>query len=246
MAKRGLQGLSDKPRAGSEHVFAQVEGIDQSAWIVPLERVIPDPSQPRRSFDQESLQDLASDIKLRGIRSPLTVSRKGSEFHLIAGERRYRAAKLAGLSDVPVRVIEPENVLEEQLIENLQREDLNPVDEAVAIGRLRDQYQLSMRDLASRLNKSKSTIERILKILEMSKETQNKLRVGEISFQQAEAKLVRPNSKAKKSKKTVPTYSYKNRSQGAFQVVIKYNPQRSDKAELIGQLQTLIQTLQNS
>ena len=224
----------------------RLEGIDQSAWIVPLERVIPDPSQPRRSFDQESLQDLANDIKLRGIRSPLTVSRKGSEFHLIAGERRYRAAKLAGLSDVPVRVIEPENVLEEQLIENLQREDLNPVDEAVAIGRLRDQYKLSMRDLASRLNKSKSTIERILKILEMSKETQDKLRTGEISFQQAEIRLVRPNSKAKKSKKTVPTYSYKNRSQGAFQVVIKYNPQRSDKAELIGQLQTLIQTLQNS
>ncbi len=243
MVKRGLQGFSEKPKAGSQHVFAQTEGIDQSAWVVPIERIIPDPDQPRRHFDEQSLQDLAADIKRRGIRSPITVQRKGSNFHLIAGERRLRAAKLAGLSDMPVRVIEPENVLEEQLIENLQREDLNPVDEAIAIGRLRDEYKLTYRDLAARLNKSKSTIENILKILEMPKSLQDQLRAGEINRHQAELKTQSPKKKVRKTK--APSYSYKTNKDGSFRLAVHFIPERSNKQDLIEKLEQLLRALRD-
>ena len=246
MVKRGLQGLSQKPSAGLEHVFAKVEGLDQTAWIVPIERIVPDPTQPRKHFDDETLQDLVNDIKHRGLRSPLTVYKQGETFHIIAGERRYRASKLAGLTDVPVRVIETDNVLEEQLIENLQREDLNPVDEAMAIGRLRDGHHLSLRELASRLNKSKSKIERILKILEMPSSLQEKLRIGEISFHQAEQSLQKPRSKASKTHKVIPTYTYRNRKDGSFLLTVKYKPGQSDKNQLIHQLENLVETLKNS
>lgn len=241
MAKRGLQGFSEKPKAGSQHVFAQTEGLDQTAWIVPIDRVFADPEQPRRHFNDEALQDLAADIKRRGIRSPLTVYRKGPDFHLVAGERRLRAAKLAGLSDVPIRLIEPENILEEQLIENLQREDLNPVDEAIAIGRLRDEAKLTYRQLAERLNKSKTMIEYSLKILEMPASVQEQLRKGEINRHQAELKTQTPKKKTRNAK--APGYSFKPSKDGSFRLSVHFIPERSDKQDLIDKLETLLSQL---
>jgi ParB family transcriptional regulator, chromosome partitioning protein len=244
VSKRGLQNVREKPRAGQDHVLAQREGQDFSAWLVPTERVIPDPTQPRRTFHEDSLQELAADIKKRGIRTPLTVYRDGDLFRLIAGERRYRAAKLAGLVDVPVRVIEPENVLEEQLIENLQREDLNLVDEAEAIHRLKESLNISIRDLESRLNKSRSSINRSLSILAMPEDIREKLRSGEVTFAEAQRLTKEPPVKAKRMGRRPLPFLFKSHKDG-FNLRVTYRLGQ-DKQELIKTLEDALNQLKNS
>jgi ParB family transcriptional regulator, chromosome partitioning protein len=244
VSKRGLQNVREKPRAGQDHVLAQREGQDFSAWLVPIERVIPDPTQPRRTFHEASLQELAADLKKRGIRTPLTVYRDGDLFRLIAGERRYRAAKIAGLTDVPIRIIEPENVLEEQLIENLQREDLNIVDEAEAIHRLKESLKISIRDLEARLNKSRSSINRSLSILSMPGDIREKLRSGDLTYAEAERLTKEPPVKAKKKGRPPLPFLFKNRSDG-FNLRVHYRIGQ-DKQELIETLENALSQLKNS
>jgi ParB family transcriptional regulator, chromosome partitioning protein len=244
VSKRGLQSVREKPRAGQDHILAQREGQDFSAWLVPIERVIPDPSQPRRVFHDDSLQELAADIKKRGIRTPLTVYRDGELFRLIAGERRYRAAKLVGLADVPVRVVEPENVLEEQLIENLQREDLNPVDEAEAIHRLKETLNLSIRDLETRINKSRSSINRSLSVLTMPEHIREGLRSGEMTFAEAERLTKTPKAKVRKVGRPPLPLLYKPRSDG-FNLRVHYRVGQ-EKQELINTLEDVLAQLKNS
>ena len=192
-SRRGLQGRTAKPAAGSSHALADIEGQDRSAWVVPIERVVPDPNQPRRHFDEEALDALAQDVAKRGVRQALSVYRYEEGFRIIAGERRYRAALKAGLQNVPVRLVEPENILEEQLVENLQREDLNPVDEAEAIHTFKTANDLTLREVGERLGLSKSTVDRKLKIVTMPSPVKERLQLGEISFQEAE-KTVHPNA----------------------------------------------------
>jgi ParB family transcriptional regulator, chromosome partitioning protein len=244
VSKRGLQSVREKPRAGQDHVLAHREGQDVSAWLVPTERVLPDPTQPRRVFNEASLQELAADIKKRGLRTPLTVYREGEVFRLIAGERRHRAAKLAGLSDVPVRVIEAENILEEQLIENLQREDLNPVDEAEAILRLKESLGLSIRDLETRLNKSRTSITRSLSILTMPEAVREGLRAGELSFAEAERETKPPQTKGKKAGRPSLPVQFKTRKDG-FTLRVSYRIGQ-DKQDLIQTLETVLSQLKNS
>jgi ParB/RepB/Spo0J family partition protein len=244
VSKRGLQSVREKPRAGQDHVLAQREGQDFSAWIVPIERVIPDPTQPRRVFNDESLQELAADIKKRGIRTPLTVYRDGELFRLIAGERRYRAANLIGLTDVPIRVVEPENILEEQLIENLQREDLNPVDEAEAIHRLKETLKLSIRDLETRINKSRSSINRSLSVLAMPENIREALRSGEMTFAEAERLTKTPKTKVRKAGRPPLPLLYKPREDG-FNLRVNYRVGHN-KQELIKTLEDVLSQLKNS
>ena len=118
--------------------------------------------------------------------------KKGETYQIIAGERRYRAALEAELADLPVRVVEPENVLEEQLIENIQRENLNPVDEAEAIDKLKSTHNLSIRAVAERLHLPKSNVDRKLSILKMPLSVRERLRRNEISFAEAERSVDPP------------------------------------------------------
>ena len=151
---------------------------------IPLSAIEADPHQPRQTFDEEKLQELADSIKLYGVLSPILV-RAGQlpgRYTVISGERRFRAAHLAGLSSIPAMVNHGEDVqgrtLAIQLVENLQRDDLTPIERAHAIGSLRDGNSLSIRDIAEKLSISKSAVQRSLDILQLPDDLLNALRQG--------------------------------------------------------------------
>jgi len=151
---------------------------------IPLSAIEPDPNQPRRSFDAEKLQELSDSIKLYGIISPILVraAKLPGRYTIVSGERRYRAATLAGLASIPAIVSQSEQeegrTLAVQLVENLQRDDLSPLERAQAIGALRDAHNLSIRDIAEKLSISKSAVQRSLEILQLPDDLLNALREG--------------------------------------------------------------------
>lgn len=145
--------------------------------FLPVADIDVDPDQPRRVFDEESLSQLSDSIKEYGVLSPILVRiTAGGSYRVVAGERRLRAARMAGISDIPV-VIDKEDeqdsdILAKQLVENLQREDLSPMERALAIGHLREKYSLSIRDIAQKLGTSKGVVQRSLEILGLSDDLQ--------------------------------------------------------------------------
>lgn len=160
---RGLEALI--PDA-YEDVEKKVEsGLSQ----VDINKLSPNEYQPRRTFDDEKLQELAVSIKENGIIQPIIVMKTGAFYQIIAGERRWRAAKIAGLKNVPVIIKEltEKEVMEISLIENLQREDLNPIEEAMAYKRLIDEYSLTQDEIAKRIGKSRPVITNSLRLLNL-------------------------------------------------------------------------------
>lgn len=142
-----------------------------------------DPEQPRKVFDEETIKELAESIKEHGVLSPILVRLcDGGAYRIIAGERRYRACKLLGLETIPAIIqkldADDSQRLLTQLVENLQREDLNPIERAVAVSQLRDMHALSIRDIASRLGVSKSSVQRSLEIIELPQELRDALAKG--------------------------------------------------------------------
>lgn len=158
---------------------------------ISLKQIQPCPFQPRKDFSEESLRELANSIKEQGVVQPLIVRQKGGEFELIAGERRWRAAQLLGLTDVPVIVREANDrtVLELALIENLQRENLNPLEEALGFGQLIDQFQLTQEEAAVRVGKSRAAVTNALRLLKLPVEVQEKIRSGLLSVGHAKVIL---------------------------------------------------------
>jgi len=151
---------------------------------IPISAIEADPNQPRRSFDVDKLQELAESIKLYGVLSPILV-RAGAlpgRYTIVSGERRYRASQIAGLAAIPAIVSQGEGedsrTLAIQLVENLQRDDLSPLERAQAIGALRDAHSLSIRDIAEKLSISKSAVQRSLEILQLPDDLLNALREG--------------------------------------------------------------------
>lgn len=159
--------------------------------IVPLTRIRPCPLQPRKDFPEESLRELADSIRSQGIVQPLVVRMRGEYYELIAGERRWRAAQLAGLSEVPVLVREADDTaaLEMALIENLQRENLNPIEEAQGYQQLIDQFKLKQEDVAAKVGKNRATVANALRLLKLPAEVQAYLRNGQISVGHAKVIL---------------------------------------------------------
>ena len=151
---------------------------------IPLSAIEPDPNQPSRTFDQAKLQELADSIKLYGVISPILVraAKLPGRFTVISGERRYRASNLAGLPSIPAIVSQADEAddrtLALQLVENLQRDDLTPLERAQAIGALRDAHNLSIRDIAEKLSISKSAVQRSLEILQLPDDLLNALKEG--------------------------------------------------------------------
>lgn len=154
-------------------------GMDVTAVATPGEQIkqmsvddiIANPEQPRREFDEKSLQELADSIQQHGIIQPLVVTPKGDSYRIVAGERRFRASKLAGLKKVPVIVRNHEELeeLEIALVENVQRVDLSPLEQAVSIVRLRDQFSMSATEIAKKLGKAETTISNIVRLLQLPK-----------------------------------------------------------------------------
>lgn len=151
---------------------------------IPLSAIEPDPHQPRQTFDEDKLKELADSIKLYGVLSPILVKagQLPGRYTLISGERRFRAAHLAGLSSIPAIVNQGEEAdgrtLAIQLVENLQRDDLSSIERAHAIGALRDAHNLSIRDIAEKLSISKSAVQRSLEILQLPHDLLNALKQG--------------------------------------------------------------------
>ena len=169
------------------------EPLEKSAYqTLPLYKVEPNPDQPRHDFDEEELQALADSITEHGIIQPLTVRELSSGYYqIIAGERRWRAARLAGLQDVPVVVIEADDkkAMELALIENLQRQDLNPVEEALGYRSLMEDYGLTQEDTAKRVGKSRPAVANALRLLGLCPEVLEQIRTGALSAGHARAVL---------------------------------------------------------
>ena len=156
-----------------------------------IDSVVPNPHQPRTVFNEEALQELADSIKNSGVVQPILVRRRGGNYELVAGERRLRAAKMAELSNIPaiIKEFSDQESAQLALIENLQREDLNAMDEAVAYGRLVSEFNLSQADIAQKVSKSRSSVANTLRLLELPPEVQNGLRKGDLSAGHARALL---------------------------------------------------------
>lgn len=265
--KRGLQSsVKVENRGGDEHPFAVHVGRNDNALVIPLSLVQPDPEQPRRTFDEASLAELAESIREHGVLQPLIVCKKGDLYHIVAGERRYRAARLAGLDAVPAQVIEDEaRIREIQLVENLQREDLGLMEEARALAALQEVLQASVRGLEQATGKSKSYVSRRLALLKMPTDVQEMLERAPHLFSQAESaariadrgrrKLrieallrgpegVGSTESPRSPGRPVKPFTFKKRRSGAFDLVVKYRPGTSDKAVLIAQLKAAIDELE--
>ena len=191
-AKMGLGGgLSNL--FGSDTSDLMEESLDNGTKNLPLAKIEPNPDQPRKVFDQASLDELAESIRLHGVITPITV-RKGEKdgyYQIIAGERRWRAARQAGLEDIPAMVLEAEEdeVMELALIENLQRQDLNPIEEAEGYERLMKQFGLTQEQVAKRVVKSRSAVANALRLLALPTEVRTMVSEGEISGGHARAVL---------------------------------------------------------
>ncbi|MDR1006340.1 MAG: ParB/RepB/Spo0J family partition protein [Bacteroidales bacterium] len=156
---------------------------------VPIDAIEPNPNQPRTEFDEKALQELSQSIKQYGIIVPVTVNKIGGKYQLIAGERRYRAAKLAGLKEIPayIRIVTKHEIMEMALVENIQRQDLNPIETALTFQNLIEEYNFTQEQMSERIGKSRSTITNFLRLLKLPAEIQLNLRNGIISMGHARA-----------------------------------------------------------
>lgn len=170
------------------------EAVQSSAYqILPIYKVEPNPEQPRQDFDQEELQALADSIAVHGVIQPLTVRTLDSGYYqIIAGERRWRAARLAQLSEVPVVIIEADDkkAMELALIENLQRQDLNPVEEALGYQSLIEEYGLTQEETAKRVGKSRPAVANALRLLGLSESVLEMVKNGTLTAGHARAVLM--------------------------------------------------------
>ena len=191
---RGLSALLEDPNLE----FTQQKGGVSS---VPLHKVEPNPLQPRREFDPEALQALADSITAHGMIQPLTVRElPGGYYQIIAGERRWRAARMAGLQEVPVLIVEADDrkVMELALVENLQREDLNPMEEAQGYRSLMEDYGLTQAETAERVGKSRPAVANALRLLSLSEDLAELVRNGTLSPGHARALLGVKSEKLRK------------------------------------------------
>ncbi|MHA7887523.1 ParB/RepB/Spo0J family partition protein [Roseicyclus sp.] len=197
---RGLSALMadiETPQAASSETGAEsntTEAAPRGVRSVPIDRIVPNPDQPRRTFAEDALNELAESIREKGVIQPLIVRvdpRDGSKFQIVAGERRWRASQRAQLHDLPVivRDFDDTEVLEVAIIENIQRADLNALEEALGYRQLIDRFGHTQEQLATALGKSRSHIANMMRLLGLPEEIQEMLRAGQLSAGHARALL---------------------------------------------------------
>ena len=190
---RGLGALLgddvvEQPAAAPE-VKAPVEEVQDAVRMLPIRLIDPNRDQPRRSFDEDALRELAASIEAVGVIQPIIVAESGERYSIIAGERRYRASRMAGLDEIPaiVRNWDEQRRLEAALIENLQRDDLNPIEEALGVKRLMEESSLTQEKVAERLGKSRPAVANLLRLLTLEESVQQLLIEGKLSAGHARA-----------------------------------------------------------
>ena len=182
---RGLGALlSSSPSPAAETALSKIQEL-------PIDSLVPNPRQPRKAFDNKSLQDLSESMKRSGVLQPVVVRRHGQQFQIVVGERRWRAAKMAGLSHIPavVREATDAETLELALVENLLREDLNPMEEAEAYQRLLTEFAWTQEELGQRVGKDRSSVANCLRLLRLPELIQADLRAGRLTMGHARALL---------------------------------------------------------
>ncbi len=179
---KGLDVMIPSKNSSSNEKISKNEKEEEkknvsSETFIKVQDIEPNGSQPRKKFDEDSLHELAESIKQYGILQPLLLQKKGKFYEIIAGERRWRAARMAGLAEVPAIIKEyaPHEVIEIALIENIQREDLNPIEEAAAYKRLISEFHLKQDELAERVSKSRTAITNSMRLLKLAEPVQEML-----------------------------------------------------------------------
>ena len=175
------------------------ESISAGTYKININNISPNPNQPRQNFDEDALQELVASIKQKGILTPITVWENEGNFILVAGERRLRAAKLAGLIEIPAYVIEVKNdadMMEMALIENIQRENLNSIEEAEAYAVLNSKFGLSQEAVAKSVGKKRVTVTNSLRLLNLPIEIKESIKIGEISAGHGRAILMMKTTQA--------------------------------------------------
>ncbi|RAK05441.1 ParB family chromosome partitioning protein [Halanaerobium saccharolyticum] len=169
------------------------ENVDQSrVEEIFIDQIEPNPFQPRSNFDEDALNELANSIQEKGVIQPITVRKiKAEKYQIVAGERRWRASKLVGLKKMPavIRNFDDQEMLEIALIENIQREDLNPVEEARAYKEMLDNFEITQVELAKQVGKSRSNVSNMIRLLKLSDKVKNHLQRGTITIGHARALL---------------------------------------------------------
>lgn len=179
----------------SEQTFEEIN--QQQTHELSLKEIEPNPDQPRKNFTEDALETLMESIKNFGIVQPIVVRKKGKKYQIVAGERRYRAASALGLDQVPVIIKDysTEEVTEIALVENLQRQDLDPIEEAFAYQRLLDTFKQTQDLIATRVGRSRSHVANMMRLLKLPEAIQNDLSVGELTIGQARPLLSLSNEK---------------------------------------------------
>ncbi|SDH68822.1 chromosome partitioning protein, ParB family [Pseudobutyrivibrio sp. 49] len=185
---KGLDSLIVNKNEGVVAVNPEQHGAPVE---VDINKVEPNKLQPRKNFDEDKLQDLAENIKIHGIINPLIVQDRGKYYEIIGGERRWRAARIAGFKKVPVIIMKlsEQEFVEISLIDNIQREQLNPIEEAMAFARLIDEFKLKQDEVAERVSKSRTTITNALRLLKLDKRVQDMIVDDKLTTGHARAML---------------------------------------------------------
>lgn len=195
MAKKAALGK------GLNALFTETaaESGSESEASLPIASIVTNPDQPRKSFDETQLSELSDSIKQNGVLQPILVRKKGDKYEIVAGERRYQASKLAGLKEIPaiVREIDDAEVFQLALIENLQRSDLTPIEEARGYRQLLDTKGLTQEGLAKILSKSRSAIANTLRLMDLPQEVQDMMEQGQITAGHARAILAVPTEEGR-------------------------------------------------
>lgn len=244
MAKHGLGRGVDSLFASNPNKIEKKEAGEE-AKLLKISLIQANPSQPRKQFSNEELKELSESIKQFGVIQPLLVKKQGPLYEIIAGERRFRAAKLAGLTEVPVLIRNYDEKLSKEvaIIENIQREDLNAVEEALAYQSLISEYDLSQEELAERLSKKRTTITNSLRLLKLEEEILNYIREGKLKEGHGRALLAIPEGKKRLAlarecvEKKLSVREVEKRSQ-------EQTVQKKKKKPLSGQLSSIFKDLE--
>lgn len=231
------ESISSANEVSKEKVVVQPQVPEQNrVWNIPIENIVPNKDQPRKVFEKTALEELASSIKEKGIIQPLLLKKNGPDkYEIIAGERRWRAAQKAELKEVPaiIKDLGEQEVLELALIENIQRKDLNPVEEAEAYQFLMDRFDLTQAEVAERVGKERATVANLLRLLQLGPELRKMILNGEIS--QGQAKVLLSLGEPKEQVEMALRVKAENLSVRALEKLVA-RKKRPEKAKIEGEV----------
>lgn len=249
MKKRGLGRGLDALLGSNSSLSAggtAAATSDGALRTLPVERIVPSRYQPRKAINQDRLQDLADSIRTQGVVQPIVVrTAVAGRYEIIAGERRWRAAQLAGLAEIPtlVREVPEQTAMAMALVENIQREDLNPLEEAEALARLIDQFQLTHQQAADAVGRSRAAVSNLLRLLELNEAVQELLREDKLEMGHARALLALPLELQQEAARQVLLRGLSVRETEAL--VRRLQQQPGKRPEQVGGIDPDIRVLQN-